>query len=113
MGLPDPTGHNNFHWPTELCNIFLYHYIHYNVFEIGQPMKITIINMFNIIVCKLALCVLYGISQMVPTAYGLLNWLGYKDFTIFKPIRERFYLLVLLVVVRQHLIGPLTQCPPL
>ena len=25
--LPDPTAHNNFHWPTELSNIFIYHYI--------------------------------------------------------------------------------------
>ena len=31
MGLSDPIAHNNFPWPTELSNIFLYHYIHYNV----------------------------------------------------------------------------------
>ena len=27
LGLTDPTTHNNFHWSTELCNIFLDHYI--------------------------------------------------------------------------------------
>ena len=31
VGLPDPIAHNNFHWATELCNICLFHYIHYNV----------------------------------------------------------------------------------